>query len=179
MAEQKDIPSSVLIVGSGVFGLGTAYSLTQRHEFRNTKITVLERLVFPAHDAASIDSSRIVRPDYPDAAYSTLAGEAQKIWRGEFGADERYTEAGLCIVLDDTESGAGGREYMYGSLQNVKEKLGLTEGRRENGGQVTVLDDGKAIKEVMKNMDGNLGRYVTRWVEIFLCTATRVLPLHT
>ena len=61
MARPKDIPCSILIVGSGVFGLGTAYALTQRSEFENTNITLLERLEFPAHDASSIDSSRIVR----------------------------------------------------------------------------------------------------------------------
>ena len=156
MSGPKDVPSSILIVGSGVFGLGTAYALTQRPAFKDTKITLLERLDFPAQDAASVDSSRIVRPDYPDALYSTLAGEAQRIWRGEFGAEERYNETGLCILLDDAAS-SGGREYMKGSLQNVKEKLGLKEGRREEGGQVTVLDDEKAIQDVVKNMGGHLG----------------------
>ena len=155
----KDIPSSILIIGSGVFGLGTAWALTKRPEFKNTKITLLERLDFPAPDAASIDSSRIVRPDYPDAAYSQLAAEAQKIWRGDFGAEGRYMEAGLCIVMDDTSDAEQGRKYMQGSLQNVKEKLGLKEGRREDGGQVTVLHDENDIKKVLKNMDGDLGKH--------------------
>ena len=153
-----DIPSSILIIGSGVFGLGTAWALTKRQEFKNTKITLLERLDFPAPDAASIDSSRIVRPDYPDAAYSKLASEAQKIWRGDFGAEGRYTEAGLCILMDDTADSEQGREYMEGSLQNVRDRLGLKEGRREDGGQVTVLNDEKDIKIVVKHMDGDLGK---------------------
>jgi sarcosine oxidase/L-pipecolate oxidase len=155
----KETPSSILIVGSGVFGLSTAWSLTKRPEYKNTKITLLERLDFPAPDAASIDSSRIVRPDYPDAAYSKLASEAQKVWRGDFGADGRYTEAGLCILMDDTADAEQGRKYMQGSLQNVKDKLGLKEGKREDGGQVTVLNDEKDVKSVVKNMDGDLGKY--------------------
>ena len=158
MGSYQDIPSSILIIGSGVFGLSTAYALTQRPEFEKVMVTVLERLDFPAHDAASIDSSRIVRPDYPDAAYSTLAGEAQKVWRGKFGADGRYTEAGLCIVMDSTDS-SDGRQYMTNSLKNVKEKLGLKEGRREDGGQVTVLEDDKAVKEVLGSMGGDVGKY--------------------
>lgn len=52
-------PSSVIIVGSGVFGLGTAYELAQR--WKDVKITVLERTAFPAADGASIDSSRKYR----------------------------------------------------------------------------------------------------------------------
>ena len=155
----KEIPSSILIVGSGVFGLSTAWALTKRSEFKNTKITLLERLDFPASDAASIDSSRIVRPDYPDAAYSKLASEAQNVWRGDFGAEGRYTEAGLCIVMDDTADAEKGRKYMQGSLQNVKDKLGLKEGKREDGGQVTVLNNENDIKSVVKNMDGDLGKY--------------------
>lgn len=154
----KDNPSSILIVGSGVFGLSTAWALTKRPEYKNTKITLLERLEFPASDAASIDSSRIVRPDYPDAAYSKLAKEAQEIWRGDFGAGGRYTEAGLCILLDETGDSELGRKYMQGSLQNVRDKLGLKEGRREDGGQVTVLNDEKDVKSVIKHMDGDVGQ---------------------
>lgn len=55
----KQVPSSVIIVGSGVFGLGTAHALATRDEFKNTSITVLERVDFPAPDGSSIDSSRI------------------------------------------------------------------------------------------------------------------------
>ena len=158
MGSINDIPSSILIVGSGVFGLGTAYALAQRADYNRTKITVLDRLAFPAHDASSVDSSRIVRPDYPDAAYSALAGEAQKLWRGHYGADGRYTESGLCIVLDDDDSN-NGRQYMADSLKNVKAKLGLKEGRREDGGQVTVLDDADAVTRVLPSMGGNVGKY--------------------
>ncbi|KAK5169829.1 uncharacterized protein LTR77_005807 [Saxophila tyrrhenica] len=153
----KDVPSSVLIVGSGVFGLSTAYNLAQRPEFKDTKVTVLDRLDFPAHDAASIDSSRIVRPDYPDAAYSKLAAQAQKLWRGDFGAEGRYSESGLAILLDDEDSKLG-RAYMEGSLRNVSLKLGLKQGPRSEGGQVTVLDDEEAIKGVVKNMSGHIGK---------------------
>ena len=157
----KDVPSSILIVGSGVFGLSTAWSLTKRDDFKNTKITLLERIDFPAPDAASIDSSRIVRPDYPDAAYSQLAAQAQKVWRSDFGANGRYTEAGLAILMDSpkNEDDEQGRKYMQGSLQNVKEKLGLKEGKREDGGQVQVLDSETDIKSVIKDMNGDLGKY--------------------
>ena len=157
MATAKDIPSSILVVGSGVFGLSTAYNLTQRPEFQETKITLLERLDFPAHDGASIDSSRIVRPDYPIAPYSKFASDAQKSWRGDFGADDRYTEAGLCILLDDDDAN-NGRSYMENSLKNVQEKLCLKVGRRADGGQLTVLHDENDVKEVLGSMVGDAGK---------------------
>ncbi|KAK0672994.1 FAD dependent oxidoreductase [Cercophora samala] len=106
-------PSSILIVGSGLFGLTTAYSLTRRHEFTNTSITVIDRSdpssqsTFPSPDAASIDTSRIVRADYADHAYAALCDEAQLQWRQQdkptdLGAQGRYYETGLIVVGDDT-----------------------------------------------------------------------------
>lgn len=151
-------PSSILIVGSGVFGLGTAYALTQRPEYSNTKITLLERLPFPAPDGSSIDSSRIVRADYADPAYTMLMQETYPFWRETaFGDEGRYTEAGLCIVLDDDND--LGKRYMTSSLENVQAKLGLRRGPKEEGGQVTVLESENAIKDVMKNFDGDVGKY--------------------
>jgi glycine/D-amino acid oxidase-like deaminating enzyme len=61
-------PESILIVGSGLFGLSTAWSLTKRPFFDRTAITVVDDAngQFPPEDAASVDSSRIVRADYAD-----------------------------------------------------------------------------------------------------------------
>lgn len=104
-------PSSVLIIGSGVFGLGTALALSRRDAFSQCSITVVDRSdpsqpgAFPAPDAASIDSSRIVRADYADPAYAALGDEAQREWRkqhdpADLGAQGRYNEAGLVLVAD-------------------------------------------------------------------------------
>ena len=150
-------PSSILIIGSGVFGLGTAYALTQRKQYQNSKITLLERLPFPAPDGSSIDSSRIVRADYADPAYTLLMQETYPYWRSTlFGEAGRYTEAGLCIVMDDDYD--LGRRYMNASLENVEAKLGLKRGRRGEGGQVEVLGDEGAVKRVMRNMGGEVGK---------------------
>ncbi|KAI1118393.1 DAO-domain-containing protein [Nemania sp. NC0429] len=105
-------PRSILIIGSGVFGLSTALSLARRHPEipASTPITVVDRSpepgVFPARDAASVDSSRIIRADYADAAYSRLAAEAQAHWRRDpkdpdaLGGDGRYSESGLLLAAD-------------------------------------------------------------------------------
>ena len=157
MASRSDkAPSSILIVGSGVFGLGIAYALAQRPEYKDTKITVLDRLAFPAGDGSSIDLSRIVRADYADPAYALLMKEAAVQWRGEFGLEGRYSESGLCIVMDDDND--LGKNYMNKSLENVQAKLGLRRGPREQGGQVTVLESESAIHDVVKGMDGSVGK---------------------
>lgn len=118
------LPSSILIVGAGVFGLSTALALTTRPEFKSTSITVLDRSpapgVFPSRDASSIDTSRIIRADYADPAYAALAAEAQELWRSpssDLGADGRYNEKGLMVVAEDGKSGL---KYVRSSWANVK-----------------------------------------------------------
>ncbi|KAF3026371.1 hypothetical protein E8E14_008103 [Neopestalotiopsis sp. 37M] len=119
MAESSTFtpPSSILIVGSGVFGLSTAYALTKRPGWSRTQITVLDRAYnggggsgqqqqqkFPSDDASSMDSSRIVRADYADPAYTKLAAAAQDEWRkpgpASWGGEGRYAETGFVMCAD-------------------------------------------------------------------------------
>ncbi|KAI1452792.1 putative fructosyl amino acid protein [Annulohypoxylon moriforme] len=98
-------PSNILIIGAGVFGLSTALTLTKRPQFTHSRITILDRSpepgVFPSRDASSIDSSRIIRPDYADPAYAKLASQAQAHWRDtELGREGRYTESGFILAAD-------------------------------------------------------------------------------
>ncbi|GME26560.1 hypothetical protein BP5796_09279 [Neofusicoccum parvum] len=77
MASSPDTTPSTLIVGAGCMGLSTALHLQRRG---NANITLLDAQPFPSIDAASNDSSRIVRPDYTDPFYATLAREAHHAW---------------------------------------------------------------------------------------------------
>jgi sarcosine oxidase/L-pipecolate oxidase len=147
MSATEEVPKSILIIGSGVFGLSTAYSLTQCPKFANTTITLVDKSVFPAPDGASIDSSRIVRPDYADLAYARLAIEAQKRWRNEWwGQQDVYHEPGLAVVVnkDEADDGNGdlGRKYMTDSMANV-ERCGLEPGR-----DIEVLDSTDDIRAI-------------------------------
>ncbi|KAI9843157.1 MAG: hypothetical protein M1837_006610 [Sclerophora amabilis] len=108
-------PSSILIVGSGAFGLSTAHALCHRPRFDQTKITVLDRAAFPASDGSSIDTSRIIRADYSDPAYASLAAEAQTLWRGEWGGEGRYSDSGLVLTAEE-----GSEDYVRKSFENVK-----------------------------------------------------------
>lgn len=114
-------PKTVLIVGSGVFGLSTAYAFANRPSFSQTKIMVLDRSAFPSADGSSIDASRIIRADYSDPAYAALAEAAQKEWRkqgaNQLGGEGRYTETGLVLVAN---RGHNGEKYVLGSLDNVQ-----------------------------------------------------------
>ena len=117
-------PKSILIVGSGVFGLSTSYALAQRPAYSSTSITVLDRSPFPSLDGSSIDSSRIIRADYSDPAYAALASAAQQEWRkqgpDDLGGEGRYTESGLVLVSD---KGVQGEHYVCESLANVQKLM--------------------------------------------------------
>ncbi|KAK8037914.1 FAD dependent oxidoreductase [Apiospora phragmitis] len=161
-------PTTLLIVGSGVFGLSTAYALTRRPEWQSTQIAVLDRAggsapsfpekpVFPSRDASSIDSSRIIRADYADSAYAALASAAQYAWRqpgpDSIGGEGRYTETGFVLVADDepvrvrnargleVKSGMGfARDAYVNALAHARQA-----GRGEDGDWVQLLNSRAAI----------------------------------
>lgn len=134
-----DPPKSVLIVGSGVFGLSTALALTTRPSFKNTTITVLDRSPFPSPDGSSIDTSRIIRADYSDPAYAALAAAAQETWRSPSSPLSKvYSESGLVLVSD---KGQQGEEYVRKSYENIC-SMAAASGAKE---AVRELKDSKAI----------------------------------
>ncbi|ODA79909.1 hypothetical protein RJ55_05506 [Drechmeria coniospora] len=156
-------PTSILVIGSGVFGLSTAWALTKRQLFAKTAITVVDnaRGEFPPRDSASVDLSRIIRADYADPHYTALATLAQQEWRRQ-GADElggqgRYTESGFVLTANlpmDVPAGTkSSMDYTRESWENVVDyaaKEGLpTE-------SIQRLESREAVKELL-TVDGHCG----------------------
>ncbi|EEY22005.1 conserved hypothetical protein [Verticillium alfalfae VaMs.102] len=149
-------PSSILIIGSGVFGLSTALALALRPAYAKTEITVLDRSpeqgVFPSHDASSIDSSRIIRPDYADPAYSALAAAAHHHWRhSPLGEDGRYTESGMALIADAPPAHVKTRtqmDYVRDSYANVK-RLAQRKECGIDAARLSELPSRRAIAELV------------------------------
>jgi sarcosine oxidase/L-pipecolate oxidase len=133
-----------------VFGLSTAYALAQRPEYKDTKITVLEKSTFPAADGSSIDSSRIIRADYEDDVYARFMSETLPYWKGEWGQDGRFTQSGLALISNGKGSGAD--TFLDGALKNITQKLNLTIGT-----DVTVFDTEEEARKVMGTTNGLIG----------------------
>ncbi|OAL49455.1 FAD dependent oxidoreductase [Pyrenochaeta sp. DS3sAY3a] len=138
-SEPVEIPSSILIVGSGAFGLSTAWALCKDAKFKNTSITVVDRQPFPTPDGSSIDTSRIIRPDYAAEPYTRLATTALQRWRTDF-APEHYHEVGLALTASGPE-----QYYVSDSLSNVR-KIGVDK--------TEVLNTAEDIKRVC-GLEGN------------------------
>ncbi|KAI9660985.1 MAG: hypothetical protein M1821_009312 [Bathelium mastoideum] len=144
-------PTSILILGAGVFGLSTALGLSSHPSFAHTRILLLDRHPPPLQQAdphpaiASVDSSRLVRADYADPAYAALAAAANAYWRdSEWGADGRYTQSGLMLLADKGRDG-----YVRRSLENV----------RRGGESVRVLEGREEVRRACKVLGGGMGEF--------------------
>ncbi|KAJ5722538.1 hypothetical protein N7488_000573 [Penicillium malachiteum] len=113
------LPSNILIVGGGIFGLSTAISLSKRHP--TAEITLIESApTIPNPHGSSVDTSRIVRADYANSAYSKLGAAAIQKWRNTpWGEEGRYTQNGLLLVYPGDSASA--KEYARKSYANVRE----------------------------------------------------------
>lgn len=124
-------PTSIIIIGSGVFGLSTAYSLATNPRYGQTTITVVDRSSFPNPSGSSIDSSRIIRSDYSNSLYAALAAKAQKLWElttpGSLGADGRYSPSGLLLTCHHDAEGAEYVKRSYANVQSLVSSEHLTE----------------------------------------------------
>lgn len=122
----EEMPASILIIGSGLFGLSTAWALTRRPQLTGANITVVDHAngQFPPPDSASVDSSRLVRADYADPDYTALATAAQAEWRrqgpDDLGGQGRYSESGLVLTADEpSRAQAPCWDYVKKSCGNV------------------------------------------------------------
>jgi hypothetical protein len=59
MPAQKPFPSSVVVIGAGVFGLSTALAIAKRHP--HVSVTVVDRMTPPVIDGSSVDTTRCIR----------------------------------------------------------------------------------------------------------------------
>lgn len=163
-------PSSILILGAGVFGLSTGLSLLLSPRYLSTHITILDThaplpslIPSESHNphAASIDNSRIIRADYSNPLYTVLAQKAQHIWRNKYAKQAIYRESGVAIV---GEKGKSGWEYIEKSRSNVGSQI-----RSHDEGRVQNLGSPEDIKAALKT-DGSSGsagyiNYSSGWAD--------------
>ena len=102
---------------------------------------------------ASIDTSRIIRADYSNPIYTSLASQAQECWRSDDALSKHYHECGLAVVGN---KGKSGWEYVEKSRINVAEgsgKEGIRQFEEKEPGDkaesVLVLEDADAIRKAI------------------------------
>ncbi|KAL8914923.1 MAG: hypothetical protein Q9171_000550 [Xanthocarpia ochracea] len=116
-----------------VLSVSTALTILSSPLYAETHLTIIDPDIpdpaidgvlqyTPSPHIASIDSSRIIRPDYANPAYSRLAIEAQEAWRSGFGGNDVYHENGLAVV-----AGKDGSEYVEAACRNVQDERRRTK----------------------------------------------------
>ena len=147
MSEAPLSNSTIIIVGSGCFGLSAALELATRPSFSHATILLIDATDFPNKDASSQDVNRIARSDYPNPLYASLASEALQLWRhSDWGAQKRYTESGLLMLADNKT------KYLANALELARERA-----RDENNSDGIVEVQSKAEIELACRTGGSSG----------------------
>ena len=113
---------SFIIVGAGIFGASTAYHLAKA--VPSASITLIDRSPFPCPLAASHDYSKIVRADYGDKFYMSLALKSQHEWRTNALYKQFFHQSGM-VNIEGT--GLGRRMVQNFKDLGVKSKAEVIE----------------------------------------------------
>ncbi|MDP8923694.1 MAG: FAD-dependent oxidoreductase [Chloroflexota bacterium] len=118
---------NLLVVGGGVFGLGTALAASRR----GLMTVVVERGPIPNRVAASYGPSRKIRSTYTEPHYAALAREGMAAWRQV----ERETGAELFIPSGNLAYTALAEQPYLDELEGVARQIGAPI-ERLDGAQV-------------------------------------------
>ncbi|KAL1305748.1 hypothetical protein AAFC00_007329 [Neodothiora populina] len=117
---------SVLIIGSGTFGTSTAYHLALR-DGSYKSIKAIDKNPLPSIDSAAYDLNKIIRTEYDEPLYASLALEALREWRSSPLWKGIFHETGWIVTTCGDPAAV---EHLRKSYENLK-KEGQVEGNVE------------------------------------------------
>ena len=167
------VPTKILIVGAGVFGLSTALSILDSPDYNSVHLTIIDSAsTLPNPVGSSVDSSRIIRADYAAPSYAKLACLAQEYWRDQspsgWGGEKRYTESGFILTGD-----AGQEHYVRSAMQNVQDLA--CQGLPMQFDKIQALNDREEIRKATKlpGVSGDTGyaNWNSGWADAEACVA--------
>ncbi|CAL8582134.1 hypothetical protein XPA_007806 [Xanthoria parietina] len=109
----------ILIVGSGVWGVFTAYHLAKT--VPRCRIILMERSTWARQSGPSVDVNKIIRVEYEDPTYLQLAVRAQNVWRQHSFWPQFYHPAEK-LTVGELES----QKRIYAQMH----QMGITDGAR-------------------------------------------------
>lgn len=92
------VPSGIIVIGTGVFGISTAIALGERHP--ESKVTVIDRFEPPVADQSSVDTTRCLRTDYTNSFYADLAKESMDKIKADPLVGKYFHQCGMSVVYD-------------------------------------------------------------------------------
>lgn len=141
---------SYLIVGAGVFGVSTAYTLIKKYP--SASITIIDRDAFDADSrvAASWDWNKVVRADYDDIIYCKLALEAQDIFKTDPLYQPYFHESGIYWICRSDYAGEVIDNYRKLGRKAELSAIPVEEARKLYGGLFQDADY-SGVKDVLVN----------------------------
>jgi len=124
------VNTDICILGGGIMGLATAYSITNASD---SKVLILDRYGIGNGYCSSNDVNRVFRYSYGnDELYTTMAVESLKLWKNleRESGQELLLPTGLLMLQGEDESANGFNEASYRTLSSMKlgaEQLGAEE----------------------------------------------------
>ncbi|KAM3563364.1 hypothetical protein MY1884_001277 [Beauveria asiatica] len=138
--------NSVVIVGAGNFGAGTAFALAQR----GVQVTLLDTAAYPSPRAASHDINKIVRDDYPDMLYMRMMAKAMPMWRSNDLYKPFYHQTGMLRADPSSFGEESIAAYKQLGIDSECEMLPVDEVRKRwNGAFATANFEG--LEEILYN----------------------------
>ncbi|KAI0018303.1 FAD dependent oxidoreductase [Xylariomycetidae sp. FL0641] len=139
-----DKSAPILILGAGTFGLSTAYHLAKAGY---SSITVVEKsATMPPRQSAGNDLNKIIRAEYEDPFYATLALAAMAAWKESPLFAPYYHEVGY-LLATSSAAPAKARRSLATSLRSIQARPAFR-------GKITPLGDRAAIRRVAPAFDG-------------------------
>ncbi|CUM67288.1 uncharacterized protein PRCAT00004981001 [Priceomyces carsonii] len=114
-----DEPRTVLIIGSGTFGLSTALHLLRQGK---VEVTLLDPYPVPSPWSAGNDSNKIIQTTSDDDFYSNLALEALQMWREDNVFKKAFSETGIIYAATGKEERKS-IDYRYKYLIQRNDKV--------------------------------------------------------
>lgn len=120
---------------------------------------MFDKWAVPSRDAASTDTTKIIRADYPEEIYAKIAGEAIELWKTEFfkgtyhqtgthaACFSRLLTSGWVELYDKDDSASS-------QVLETLRKTGLAEGIVEYKGGREVTESFNMIDGAMENYSG-------------------------
>ena len=124
------VNTDICILGGGIMGLATAYSITNTSDSR---VLILDRYGIGNDHCSSNDINRVFRYSYGnDELYTRMAVESLKLWRSleQKSGRELLLPTGLLMLQGGDQSANGFNEASYRTLSRMKlgaEQLGEGE----------------------------------------------------
>ncbi|KAH3670390.1 hypothetical protein OGAPHI_000905 [Ogataea philodendri] len=131
---------SLLVVGSGVFGLSTAIEAARK----GYSVVAIDKHSVPSPYSAAYDFNKIIRSEYDSPMYAKMSLDAMDIWTSDPKFSKTYFECGRLSICPT--SNAGRRKFDDTSIE-VLTQLGKADKIRKYTDGETLKKDLECLKD--------------------------------